>query len=579
MMPATKTFLAILESKDRQLADCFGKIETTALDNWIHLLREDKGSHAGYVHLRNVQRTADKMVPERVKQEFTAGEIFLLLSAILLHDIGRLVPDDAPREVRCPRTEWKHGCGSKRLIDEQWASLGLPDSHIAGYCALLAYTHCLDRPPAPGSCCLQKPGCPLGGIGITGYANQSLEPYGKLRIGALAAILRIADETENHWTRAVSDIAYDLYRRSGRPLGKAFRRHIEDIEFWREGMCVVIHLGGSAAEAQSGTVLDSLGTTRENIRTVVEAWGDELEPMGLSFRRVLFERAGLLYTNPFHAYAAPEGDLAVEWRCADVFSKREAGRKKEAGRLLGILESIRKLSAGTRGFEPFRLSAVDAELAAPLSRDETAMLHCLTRLGGGLKIAPGPDGVPMVEVDLEALDQTKARIEKEEKRKTDKGPPADSSRDVAGAILRIWRGTRKYSEIGWGQVEASMGRSLNHDDRHAAAEGLKSHRLRLVASPSGTSFSIQQQEKARLPEKTNDLVEKMYNGTRHYEPVTWGEIEARLGMQLTYDDRAALKKKLSGRFDLKPVGSRVRIVATKGSRRRQDRSEERNDAS
>jgi HD superfamily phosphodiesterase len=96
---AEESFAGILRRKNPELHKCMEELRHRAEEEWLHLLKPDHGSHSGLIHLRNVERNTDKMVPAQMKEQFSDGEIFLLLASVLLHDIGRIIPDRPRREI------------------------------------------------------------------------------------------------------------------------------------------------------------------------------------------------------------------------------------------------------------------------------------------------------------------------------------------------------------------------------------------------------------------------------------------------------------------------------------------------
>lgn len=250
-----------------------------ALEEWVHYLTPDQGSHSGYVHLCGVERNADKMIPDAAKEQFSDGEIFLLLASILLHDVGRILPDivrrppsECSEQVKFPECKvWEklvqgevkpcpvaalcraaggrqdepgrtpaplaavycsvdgrkdkpgktHACRSMRLITDHWPLFGLPDSHIAEHCARIAFWHQMAAPPGSG-----LDPCSSAVIYSDDFCDTSLEPYGHLRIPLLAAILRIADEAENSWTRALRQHWYNILTTA--PVDAAGVRYVDE---------------------------------------------------------------------------------------------------------------------------------------------------------------------------------------------------------------------------------------------------------------------------------------------------------------------------------------------------------------
>ena len=227
------------------------------------------------------------MVPDSAKRAFGSGEIFILLTAILLHDVGRILVEPRPlgtpppADERCPLApETKcqehdgvhHACMSRHLITTLWPMLGLPDEHMANYCGLLAFWHRLAEPPFTDPLCTPAKGSSRA------HWDISLDPYGSIRMPLLAAILRIADETENCWTRAVRQHWYDAFIKNDHDpdrLKKAFRRGIEDVEFSHRAGCIVMHVPGyDASDARAvKSFLHDLGRTFEKTRQLVRGVG------------------------------------------------------------------------------------------------------------------------------------------------------------------------------------------------------------------------------------------------------------------------------------------------------------------
>ena len=382
----------VLKKKDPSLASQLDKIKKSGVEDWIGLLHSDKGSYAGYPHLLDVERIADKIIPDRLKYEFTAGELFLLLSAIFLHDIGRTIPFPGPKtpcrkgygetcdgkawgvkipdeneeydedkHPPCRKPQWDHHYESERIIRDYGMALGLPDERIAQYCGLIAFCHCLTKPPIDqqgrfperyGFNCWEKQ--------CSNFRTTSLAPYGVLRIPLLAAILRIADETDNLWTRAVREYWRRRLTKSSVNLGKAFRRYIEDIEFSHEGECLIVHVAelvDSDEEHSLGLSDEDLVSIRgaiESMREVITSgWGRLLqETIGVRFREVYIEHANHLYTE-FNPKLTPALGMALE--------------KEMKSSLKGLFYAATTLALGSFGHSAFTWQTLEAQVGRPLT--------------------------------------------------------------------------------------------------------------------------------------------------------------------------------------------------------------------
>jgi hypothetical protein len=414
----------VLKEKDPSLASQLEKIREKGLEDWIGLLREDKGSHAGYPHLQNVERIADKIVPDDLKHDLSAGELFLLLSAIFLHDIGKVIPvppktlckkgpggnckafinklvndpetEPYDRDVHppCRKPQWDHYQESEKIIREQGVSLGLPDERMAQYCGLLAYCHGLKIPPDQDRFCFEdkKSGsqCVYAkNPKSSNFRDTSLAPYGKMRIPLLAAILRIADETDNLWTRTIREYWYRRLQSRSYKLGKAFRRHIEDIEFSHEGECLIVHVAGlddanrnqrttAKISRQQKQDIKSINKAREDMREVITGqWGKILEKHGIYFAEVFIEYEDRLYE-----------------RINDKFTPQPLGEviKREDLKLSleELFDVIKQLFLGSYKYGVFTWHSLEAQVGRPLTDAEKWLVGKMGKVSNDFRISADP---------------------------------------------------------------------------------------------------------------------------------------------------------------------------------------------
>jgi hypothetical protein len=401
------TFAGILKELDPALHSNLQEIRERAFEDWIHLLKVDLGSHAGYIHLRNVERNADKMIPDGAKKAFGSGEIFILLTTILLHDVGRILVESHPRGTppppearRCPLASGTacpepdgvhHACMSRHLITTLWPTLGLPDEHMANYCGLLAFWHRLPAPP------FNDPPCPQARGTSRSHCDISLDPYGSIRMPLLAAILRIADETENCWTRAVKRHWYDAFVKNdgdASKLKKAFRRGIEDVEFSHRAGCIVMHVPGydvSDAGALE-SFLNEIGRTFDKTRQLVAHWGQQLAPAGVAYEFVFIESDGRLLSAP------PGDDNRGGDSClATVLETRNPREVPflEVGSIERYLDAILRLVRGTRGYCRFPWGAIEGGIGEPLDGRKRWAIEWIGRVDERLRIVPHGDREPV----------------------------------------------------------------------------------------------------------------------------------------------------------------------------------------
>jgi hypothetical protein len=184
------------------------------------------------------------------------------------------------------------------------------------------------------------------------FRNTSIEPLGPVRIPMLAAILRIADETENHWTRVCQDRWSKLLNTSQDDRFKAFRERVEDVEFSHAGECIIMHLNsmpkGSAAKKPFARMT-------EEIEAVLSNWASELKPIGIYFDNVFYEVEGRLCKiekkgRTAHAIVKP---------MSEVF-------KRDFEEIKLLARALVSLSKSTMGHPEFPWSSLEAEVGRPL---------------------------------------------------------------------------------------------------------------------------------------------------------------------------------------------------------------------
>lgn len=144
-------------------------------NNWLRDLGKND-----FLHSKSIENLLDRLVPDLLKADqtlFDHGEIFILLAAVYLHDIGRKTVED------------RHELESYWQIRENFAKFNLPNSFVADAIAQVCAAH------APESVWpIEK--CDKN-FGIAGFTSSG-RPFNLQRLGAL---LRIADELENSYVR------------------------------------------------------------------------------------------------------------------------------------------------------------------------------------------------------------------------------------------------------------------------------------------------------------------------------------------------------------------------------------------
>jgi hypothetical protein len=452
------TFDGLLQVQSPALHGCLEEMRRRAQDDWVHLLKPDHGSHSGLIHLRNVERCANKIVPEKLKADFSAGEVFLLLASCLLHDLGRIIPDRPRREVilkwagtkgpdfgefswqkqrlkqetavaeslsaalaaaaapalkggmpvwegstECrlvetsaewcllepqARTECRvgnrslgeqktHACRTKYLVDNYWTRFGLPDEQLAALCGVVCFCHQLDRPPARA-----RDGCVGLAQSAARFEDTSVDPYGRIRVPLLAAVLRLADETEDSWTRAIRQYWYEQFLRVGgtADLYKAFRRGVADVEFVPEVGCIIMHVEPSGTGELDKTLVERLEKKVHDTRVALSGWRQTLGRYGIRYNQVYVQQKRRLSLVPLDPESPPTpladvlGLPVPDTRRASDSTPAESEPLQapliDHHKVSAYCDKIRRLVSGTFGYGIYRWSAIEAAIGERL--DEKA---------------------------------------------------------------------------------------------------------------------------------------------------------------------------------------------------------------
>ena len=151
-----KTFRQILKNRQENCETNYHSVLlemfNTGIKSWLSLLGEANNTFNGIPHIQNVENHADHAVPDHIKDDFSSTEIFLLLSSILLHDIGKI---DAHNDETLPL----HSTYSCNKVINDWAFLKIPNEQLARWIAIIVCAHSWDS-PIPGL--IKEHPCDLG---------------------------------------------------------------------------------------------------------------------------------------------------------------------------------------------------------------------------------------------------------------------------------------------------------------------------------------------------------------------------------------------------------------------------------
>jgi len=178
MMPTSKRVRKNLEwflrETDESLYGRFTDLRRKSLDHLAarQQVRDDTGA-AGF-HYKSVHLLSDRLLPYDKLQNLAAIEVYALLAAVYLHDVGKLRPEGE-------RTT-HHATDGMLAILEHDMDLGFsePEAIAVG---------CIVEAHGPK---------PIGDL----PAIRGIHPYGEVRVQYLGALLRLADDLDMCFTRA-----------------------------------------------------------------------------------------------------------------------------------------------------------------------------------------------------------------------------------------------------------------------------------------------------------------------------------------------------------------------------------------
>jgi len=246
------TFHKLLEQKDPTLKARICVMKRDAQGNWLRALGKNDFSHS-----RSVENNLDRLVPDDIKETFDPAEIFALLYAVYLHDLGYLIDKEL------------HEKSSYKEIVNNFQKYKLNDSFEAQAVASVCYGHAPEEE------------YPLKEIddkfGIAGLSDN------RLNLRFLAALFRLADEIDNVYTRVI-----------GYPEQKESMRHLVrfvDIDIDRWLICF-------QTEPTNSDEWEKLDGMRKYTQKRLDELVWVIEPKGLLYNRIELEPKENPYTPP-----------------------------------------------------------------------------------------------------------------------------------------------------------------------------------------------------------------------------------------------------------------------------------------
>lgn len=182
-----KTMETELERQDGELYAMYLRSMEIAERQWMPNIVPNKDSYNSYPHIKEVMRHIDRLLyEEECSFSLNCSELYILLCAILMHDIGKGAPK-APSDKDRVRD---HAFDSYRIILTHWTALGLPTKKVAEIVADICRFHdCPDQVEMEEL--------------YTKYYIDLVQRTEPIRGRFLGALLYLGDHMDNRFTRTV----------------------------------------------------------------------------------------------------------------------------------------------------------------------------------------------------------------------------------------------------------------------------------------------------------------------------------------------------------------------------------------
>lgn len=209
-----KTMETELERLNSELYAMYQRSLEYAVFKWLPYITPKNGSYNSYPHIKGIMRHIDRLLYGDEENNFSlnGSELYILLCAILMHDIGKGVPKDQLNSNKVADHAWD----SYDIIRKQWAVLGLPTEKAAEIVADICLSHD----------CKERSG--IEKLHTKYYIDQFnlAEP---IRGRLLGALLFLGDHMDNTFTRSKAP----FFREQREIVGK-FRSKIADVRLDRQ---------------------------------------------------------------------------------------------------------------------------------------------------------------------------------------------------------------------------------------------------------------------------------------------------------------------------------------------------------
>lgn len=212
----------LLKKRSKDLYKRYESLWQFALDNYLKFMNIENYTNHGEDHVLNVEKDAYKLLTEKARGKLSAFDIFCLLSACCLHDIGMIAKQKSGESYFKIRQD--HHLRVKQLLEERYSEFHLDNHQEARIIGEICYSH--------GTPNLDE---------LVPYDNWSIAEYGNVNALLIGALLRIGDLLDLNFLRAPTLVA-DLKKIKGISLYHwKLHSKISDIKIDHENREISIH--------------------------------------------------------------------------------------------------------------------------------------------------------------------------------------------------------------------------------------------------------------------------------------------------------------------------------------------------
>ena len=195
-----------------------------AENEWLPALAPSKDSYNSFPHIRNLENHLNKIIIEcenvLINNEtvnsklLNSIEIYMILSAILFHDIGRINADKY------------HGTESRCIIEKSSGYLGIQSAKLAESIGRICEYHDTDKDHENEL--------------LKTLVTIIIDPYDKIRELELASLLVLCDCMDNAFTRVLPEY---IKEDKDKEIKASFRKNIQGVYFEPLAQMVVTEIG------------------------------------------------------------------------------------------------------------------------------------------------------------------------------------------------------------------------------------------------------------------------------------------------------------------------------------------------